>query len=402
MLSEALVDKPQEARFYDWHLKDPKDHPFAVFKFHYRSWENLESLQLIPSNHPRDLLPPSASLLSLAGFPREDQVRPGEEEFPADLESPSKASELSETSITPWLTTVFDDSPESGKNRDKRAACVVPLEILTTYSLRFPSIPASKLSTAVVDKPPSPKSSPTSINLNRPLPQIPSRKSSLRHRRNASSASHAPSIAPSLLAYIERDTTSPEPEIGVAEAIDVARSSPVIASTEKNLNVAPDEEQYADEPSNHSRSENASKKQDVTSPELATFSPMPNVTIRKHRHSATKSWQMIETTTASDKEGKENEATPTLGNMTTLSLTESEWMCRTPSPIKDDAEHNRYPKLWSPEPGIHKKSSRKSSVAQKRISNWSEKFIGIPEEASDSPRREEFEDEEKIRSGNWI
>jgi len=42
------MDQPQDACFYDWYLVDPKDSPFATFRFHYRSWKNLEQLNLIP------------------------------------------------------------------------------------------------------------------------------------------------------------------------------------------------------------------------------------------------------------------------------------------------------------------------------------------------------------------
>ena len=71
MPTGGLLDKPQDAKFYDYHLEDPKDTPFAIFKFHYRSWETLTSQELIPSNHPQQLLMPSASILSLNGNPKE-------------------------------------------------------------------------------------------------------------------------------------------------------------------------------------------------------------------------------------------------------------------------------------------------------------------------------------------
>lgn len=32
----ALLDCPEDARFYDWLLVDPKDSPYAAFRFHYR------------------------------------------------------------------------------------------------------------------------------------------------------------------------------------------------------------------------------------------------------------------------------------------------------------------------------------------------------------------------------
>ena len=69
MPTGGLLDKPQDAKFYDYHLADPKDKPFATFKFHYRSWETLNSQELIPSNYPQQLLMPSASIMSLNGNP---------------------------------------------------------------------------------------------------------------------------------------------------------------------------------------------------------------------------------------------------------------------------------------------------------------------------------------------
>ncbi|KAK4110625.1 hypothetical protein N656DRAFT_799761 [Canariomyces notabilis] len=47
--SIGLVEQPQDACFYDWHLIDAKDEPFASFRIHYRSWENLNQLNLIPA-----------------------------------------------------------------------------------------------------------------------------------------------------------------------------------------------------------------------------------------------------------------------------------------------------------------------------------------------------------------
>ncbi|KAJ9142752.1 hypothetical protein NKR23_g7100 [Pleurostoma richardsiae] len=44
----GLLDKPEDVTFYDFFLIDPKDSPYATFRFHYRSWENLEELNLIP------------------------------------------------------------------------------------------------------------------------------------------------------------------------------------------------------------------------------------------------------------------------------------------------------------------------------------------------------------------
>lgn len=45
-----MLDNPQDVTFFDFHLIDPKDKPFANFRFHYRSLENLHQLNLIPSD----------------------------------------------------------------------------------------------------------------------------------------------------------------------------------------------------------------------------------------------------------------------------------------------------------------------------------------------------------------
>ncbi len=417
MPSQGLVDRPQDAKFYDWHLKDPKDWPYASFKFHYRSWESLQSLNLIPSDHPRSLLPPSASVLSLVGFSRAEHEKLKEEAALTTEESPTKASETSETSDMPWLTSVFDDIPDSAKSRDKREF-VVPSEIVENYSLRFPiPVPTSKFSAAVIDKPSSPRGSPTPQNANRPLPQIPSRKSSLKHRRNLSSVStNAPSVAASLKSYVDRDSPSPEPaEIGIAEAVDVRLTSQVVGTTEWGGDTGFIQSLPVGDPSSNSPlSEIATKRQGMAlsllSTEPVTFS-LPNVTIRKLRLSGGKH-SPLRASPAKDEFQRREENSPLLDNQSALALTESEWMCRTPSPMKKRQEEDGFPltKLWSPGLGANRKSMRRrseesvesaGSVSRRRASILDHQVTEISEECADNATRQEFNDE-MIRSGNWI
>lgn len=42
----GLPEFPEAALFYDWILVDPKDSPYASFRFHYRAWKNLRLLSL--------------------------------------------------------------------------------------------------------------------------------------------------------------------------------------------------------------------------------------------------------------------------------------------------------------------------------------------------------------------
>jgi hypothetical protein len=180
-------------------------------------------------------------MLSLNGLSREIQAQlqetesdDDEDEDPDEVISPAKNSVRSFELETPWLTTVFDDTPdEAAKNPEQRNAIIVPCQVNHFYPTRTESLPKGKSTLAMVDKSISPGGSYPRYT-QRPLPDIPVRNSSLRHSRSShsrksSSTSNTPSITPSLLPYIERDTISPEPEFGVASAITVTRhSSPIL------------------------------------------------------------------------------------------------------------------------------------------------------------------------------
>jgi hypothetical protein len=61
----TIHENPQDMKFYDWILVDAKDAPYASFKFHYRNWDQLEALHLIPQNHPRVFESPIRSVNSM-------------------------------------------------------------------------------------------------------------------------------------------------------------------------------------------------------------------------------------------------------------------------------------------------------------------------------------------------
>lgn len=123
MPSGGLLDRPQEAKYYDWHLRDDKNTPFVSFKFHYRSWDHLTSLQLIPEDHPRHLLLSSSSILSLNCLPElEEELinnypltganEESQKPTPRQSPEPIRDSTSSTNSNTPWITSVFDRTPE--------------------------------------------------------------------------------------------------------------------------------------------------------------------------------------------------------------------------------------------------------------------------------------------------
>jgi hypothetical protein len=440
MPTGGLLDKPQDAKFYDWHLKDPKDKPYATFQFHYRSWDNLISLQLIPAEHTRSLLPASPSLLSLNGYPRELQEPPEEEE---DTEVKIRVDEFQEEaepresvssngSDTPWMTSVFDDNLDQATTASEQPNSLFNLpRTISSYPL---NVPRSKFSRTSLDggedeegdeddeEPIKTLSSPHcrragTLNLDRPLPDIPSRTSSLKHgnhSRTSSAVSNAISIAPSLRSYFSRDgALSPVHTIGVATVV------PVIASTfglnddpeKKETHSISSEDVDVDEPfERYTLPGLASSKRP-----LGGVFNLPNITVRKHHQSSpaihlssikqspvlpSETSQLFDEDQDAGDEANDadREPSPLDNNMTTLSLTESEWMCRTPSPVRNDPVRDRAERLWSP--GVEN-DSLDGSVLRKKTGN-----VGFRDS-------EEFEDRSlvvdamenggvRMRSGNWI
>ena len=448
MPSEGLVDRPEDARFYDWHLKDPKDKPFAVFKFHYRSWDSLISLQLIPADYQRALLPPTPSLLEMNGKWRELQATLNEEgkesqgnvkveygRSSSDNEEHEEPEDgigdsISDISSTPWLTTVFDDSPERAtKNRTIRTPFSVPpaqaynecrtFEVPTSRFSDFVAaneVPTSPFSHFVQDDPKATISrlphfvpgneEPSSRNqidwagiLNRPLPEIPQHSSSrkyLLHSRSSSIVSHTSSVTPSLLSYLDRDTTSPEPITGIAQVVPIPRSSP---PESYSLSVYEDRYQdsmsssgiYNEAPSSLALPSlspaAASRRRGMSSPQTIENFMSPNATLRKHQWSPQRSLPRLlipgslpsyksPSKTSSRSPSKSSfkfssskspskslrrspnkfqtlndydEHTSALYNMSTITLSESKLLCRTPSPVRNNPEHARVGRLLSPD-----------------------------------------------------
>ncbi|KAG0646918.1 hypothetical protein D0Z07_6228 [Hyphodiscus hymeniophilus] len=453
----GLLEKPEDARFYDWHLRDPKDRPFATFQFHYRSWDSLISSQLIPADHSRKLLPASPSLLSLNGHPHEqhspskrdeaNQARICVDEFEHEAENENSIS--STNSDTPWMTTVFDDNPDPGAmNPDKPAALFKLPRTASSYPLRQHSVnpPISKFAhtthdgicdegdeesddeyQAPIKRPPRPatpgaRATEWTDDVDRPLPELPTRTSSLKtgrsrgHSRASSTSSSAVSITPSLRSYFDRDSQSPEPPfIGVASVMHV-----VVSTFDHN-----DDPKKKDGGSASKEVLGADTRYDDGNVPL-TASQRPqggvynisNVTLRKHhRSSPMKPLSSIEqslTTEFKSSYSLENNsqnsadiedecsgnASPSImdEDATTVSVSESEWMCRTPSP----AYNGRADHVGSP--GIEKNSMRNSldrSVLRNKAGN-----VGVraSEELEDRSMMAHGEENGsvKLRGGNWI
>jgi hypothetical protein len=470
MPSGGLIDKPQDAKFYDWHLRDPKDRPYATFQFHYRSWDSLVSLQLIPENHPRTLLPASPSLLSLNGqlieLQEELEAEEDNRETKIKVDEVSlehRRSESSENPI-PW-TTVFDDGPScyarnlnsrTGLLRSPDMAIYSPYYRPTNHAVSPLSSPINGIS----ERPTVQNQQGFKQISDRPLPELPQRSSSLaktNHSRSSSIISHAPSITPSLRSYYERDGTSPEPIIGVAIAVPLL--PPLSPETPEEDDGDSDSivQHYAEDSTEHSAAtENLSKCNSIAfSSPIRRVIYSTNIVARRtqnllsssqspsdHPFHSTSPSSPLSTSQPSLKssgfagksqlyEGEEDDneesyaldyqhssspkasSSPSqeshlkLENTSTLSLTESEWMCHTPSPVRKNPEHTRINDVWSLGGARHRSLEENPVWSKKGQESYGDRHCAEDQENElsellDDTAKEKFGKESDFQTGNWI
>ncbi|KAL2263485.1 hypothetical protein VTK26DRAFT_6601 [Humicola hyalothermophila] len=214
--SIGLLDRPQDAHFYDWHLLDAKDSPFASFRFHYRSWKNLKQLNLIPATELEFLHKSSPKALKdVANLDRDQE---GLNHTSGDLISQSQCSN----------DEVFQerlDKPGAVPNQNKPQYFLKsPLELFPACS-SGPRIPQP--SKALRD-------GYRESYLQRPLPELPvEAPPSLRRRSSVTSVlSTTLSITPSLQQYVEEGSLNPdEMEVGVAELVRMTPSASALNLT---------------------------------------------------------------------------------------------------------------------------------------------------------------------------
>ncbi|TGO87075.1 hypothetical protein BPOR_0252g00100 [Botrytis porri] len=437
MPTHGLVERPQDARYYDWHLKDAKDNPFVTFKFHYRSWDHLEKLHLIPPNHPRILeaqVPAMARHLMASSqiIPQPDQLTESphtptkylgkvytSDQVHDSLRAAYPPFDLSSSPYDhderePWMSRILDKNqldPLLTVKKDHRDAFIVSSDSTAELDPFYISssgekgierkiMPISKFSALSIDGAGSAFSHEwlASEYNTRPLPDIPSRTSSAASR--ASATSRAPSVTPSLLSYIDRDQPSPEPVFGTAIAVSIDSDVSEISIEYKDDS----EEDEFDEEYNFEGlsalspppSRTDSRRQGIIS--SSTIQPsfsLPNVTIHKQRHSIDEISPLRIPPRKDSITAKSYMSTASDDNTGTLSLTESEWMRRTPSPVKESEWMRRTPsptkktiieRLWSPTPG-KREILKNRLLSSERMAEMME--LSMTEDDDDLPQQEQ-------------
>lgn len=331
------MDKPQDTKFYDWILVDPKDEPYAAFQFHYRSWEHLQVLQLIPPSHPRTLLKPSNSFALLAGHAEVCALRNDNDKDEWETAVEDEFSDVSQGSSPrePVNSTRYDASVfgevESNLEYDNRQS----KSLAYNSQLRVQRQSHAKSSPSELS---TPRTTLDGWLYGRPLPKLPRAKPSFDHSRRSSTSSNAPSITPSLNSWFERDLNdpSPEPVIKVAAIVPLLRSRSQITNLWCSDSFS---DMGADNDAQLLSSQFSSNRSDTRrSTESTVLSP--GMITKKSMQSGPPSTTRLYLVPTGNDDG--NKSIQTHRSRISISPSESEWLSRqrVPSPVKRETKHD--------------------------------------------------------------
>lgn len=245
MPTRGLLDGTEEATYWKYHLRDAKDSPYAIFAFHYRSWESLEAAQLIAPGLSTQLMSASPSRQnascfheSLRMFNAMDHAEQGltQEQALADQErrayTPTRfppprspSSPISSTgSMMGYDADVYIASPDPvKKSRLDFSACQLPPPVLSK-SPGSNSIKSANSSDIFWTDTKATSRSGVSSQAHSFDSEI--YNAVQRKQINVSLASSV-SVAPSLKSFIDGPSRpgSPDPFIGTADVKLITRSS---------------------------------------------------------------------------------------------------------------------------------------------------------------------------------
>lgn len=324
--SIGLLDQPQDACFYDWHLIDAKDSPFVSFRLHYRSWKNLTQLNLIPATELELLHSVSPRVLKSI-----NRIEAGNGGLHNESNGGTCHSRRSDE-------TVFLDCEE-----EPGSAGRAQLDA-THYFLKSPPelFPAATANPAVPQPSKALRDGHHGLQLQCQLQELPreevvgiSRRSSV-----ASAVSATLSIAPSLLQHL--DEGQEEIEVGVAQLVQIPQS-------QSSFSIILDDETKSGMPADHSISDYE------TSPP-STNDSLPDRMLSPGRYlpatgSGLERGLAFFTLPKRQTSPKVLESTQALQNglcfeddlarAGAITLDESEWMSRSPSPARMRAAARR-------------------------------------------------------------
>lgn len=380
-------------------------------------------LHLIPINHPRTLLFPSPSLLSLNGqsskahrkndaakrggvgrrgeyiesFPNDtpgtvgigNSYKPNPNSFKHHFASSSRAR-------TPLPNVTFDGASDDTGNANRRDALQVPRSPSPYYRNLSPAnLEALGFSSPPVPRPPQAGQLEWAEILNRPLPEIPREYRTPQPSRRPSDSSETPSLTPSLMEHYDRDGLSPSPILETATEVQLQKplNRPKVIELKRTLT----KEQslgtstyYPAPLALHSKRQSG-----------AIFS---NITLRKHRNlSVSQSRPTVNESLSDYDERKQRDPEELKSNdddTMPLSLTESEWMSNVPFSTRDTTKHKQTVQGRGKEIDGSSDDMEERALLRKQAMDW---YDSAAVNATESGETESLEDYGVARvPGGWI
>ncbi|KAI0415403.1 hypothetical protein F5X98DRAFT_388887 [Xylaria grammica] len=372
--SGGLVDNPEDATYYNYYLIDARDSPYATFCFHYRSMKYLKQLNLVPQLG-LDTSPASKSSFDLQG---ERSVGS------SNSESTSPPPRRFTFAGVAFESQVFsDDINATERGRVERTETNAQEE----YFLKCPPELSPSSPRGII---PTPAGGTFDVERlgevqQRPLPDIPSLQA-----RPTSASSLCPSLTPSLRQYVEsEDFDNEDIRLSTAKQMFITSESMqglelIDAGIEESTSFS----DYASSPT----STEASHSPKLPSP--ADYIPTTGSVLERHLTQYDDSFTMRSSSAETPKVSFSGTDSPPSDKQIeprtrVLSLTESEWLRHTPSPLQQ--KDKREERLWSPHP---------ESSAEEAVSDSNDGVQDLGPHNHGSPGRVDAVSQAPI--GNWI
>ncbi|KAI1462495.1 hypothetical protein F4805DRAFT_136793 [Annulohypoxylon moriforme] len=371
--SGGLVDDPQDASFYEYHLEDARDSPYATFCFHYRSMKHLEQFSIIPSHETRGRPVSMNQNDTPVSSQREDIT----------YMAPSSDTRVSAGDIEP-VGMALSSPSKKGEYPQKK-----PAQLSPTSLANLDMEDGKQGQEGVMCK-----------MTQRPLPEPPQTLSGQISRESIKS--NCPSLTPSLKQYVESEEFEKEEiQLSVAQPVFIpSESMQALELGDVSIHDQGDNSfsDYAVSPSSTETSH---------SPELPPpegYLPTTGSVLERHLNQFDSSvaqsppeakikWPISRPEGASVGDVHADEAS-------TLTMTEAEWLRQSPSPQR--RRGNLLGRLWSPRPG---KRPGRSSMVELPIrigesTNFERSGDEIAARSADDEGDGDYTDE--VPAGNWI
>lgn len=383
--SGGLVENPQDATFYEYHLEDARDSPYATFCFHYRSQKLLEMLNLIPqqeTRHRHASIDSSATLVHGArGNPTQATSSPSVQGFTFSIECTD--TRVIASNATTAGAPVSESSEAASLGEYSRGT--LP-----------PRSPTRRASIAVADTEEARRGETVAEMLQRPLPELPRTVS--RQASRESVRSSCPSLTPSLKQYVKSEEfENDEIRLGTAQPISIrSESIQKLELSDESTN-----DQYDISFSDYTASvdsEETSHSPVLPPPE--GYVPTTGSVLERQFSQFDSPIAHLSLDGKAKLTGSLSEGALTNGRDVsgagTFRLSEAEWLGRSPSPLR--REGSLISRLWSPRP--RKRAGRSSSMGELLAREGEVGSTESGTNARGSARRDS--ESGSVPIGNWI